>query len=1205
MAASFFPALAWATDRTWTGNTNTTWSTAGNWVGNAIPGANDRAIIPNTVRKPVVTASTTIGQLQVAAGSSVTVNNNVVLTVNGTTNAAVSVSPVLDGTGTLLSVGTGLVTVTGGLANGVLINNTMTLGHFTLNAPVGRNLGIPSGNTVTFSGNVNITQSEMHVGAAAGAPSTVVVTGTLTVAAAGTLNMRAPASILQVSGNLTLTGTWTAGTSTLILNPTTDQTLNITTGAPRVFNNVTVQTDAGPQQIDGDLVTPSAGMTINGDLALNRGQFQIGNFIVDVFGNVTTTGTSTTSQLDFTSTGTLRCRGNVTLASLSQIASAVNGPFATIVMNGTTPQTFQILATTASQFHDLDAFQVSNTTAAVTVLNNPNADFTVNGNLVIDPNARLIVQDVFDPESPLTMGANSELRLEDIISPDSTIMGSTFTAGAGSTVTYAGQGVNQIVYAQQNNGTQIQYQNLRIDNNGAVATQQNVANAVSVNGSFTIFDAAASFSGANTRNIIVRQNFVDNGTYTATGNTVTMAGTGSISGTAATLTFNNLLVSGLVTDNVTAQRSFATAGTFQVIQGALTTSGNITMTANAGMSVGDNVGAAGSADLNLVGPAMLALTGGSFVVQPTDGRFTAVAGGGGNAVLNAGGRPATVGGQANLIDFTFTSGDVSGLAFAATATIERLRNVRFTGINAAAGAHHLTISSAGLDLDCPGCMFDTVGAGKFNVWAVDTNPGNGIPVILRFEQRVNTNGPGDIGGPGAGEAFDGDDDTNDDGRIAAPETTTTHGGAIVQWVYTANVDMAGIVQGFPMVAFDWNTFTYYSTYVLMQTSTGGVDRIYVLDSNGDLKPYSFALSNTAERITGPLFWDSEGASHVVYFGTTDGAGVGAVYKLIDTGASLVMAPAPWNTPFTQGSMKEVTSPVVSDRTSIYFAANRGNPNYAVWQVDIATKTQTLSPAIGLNNIRPTTAPSWWIAPTGTYLFWGTPATNSATPTGSRLLRIRTTNWGNVDGEFNRLSAAGPAPPDPAANQDCTTDILALTNVTDTLLNSTVYLYCGEINGYMHAVNALGTFTQTRPGFPFRDKNSAIRGAAVMDWVNGRLIFGNEAGDVYVLGNSTGTWTLGTNYFRLATPGAAAIRTLPLYQQGLIYASNINGSMFVIDANGGAGPAVVRTYNLGITVGTNDISDVSRDFGTNRIYVGTSGGRLYSIPQMTDPTPGSP
>lgn len=1196
LAAILCGADAWAITKTWLGGNGSTaaqrtdWGRANNWSPAGAPGAADLALIPTAPTGnplagffPTISVNTTIDQLQVMPGATVTINAGRTLTVDG------GATPVISGGGTV--AGGGLLQVTGGPAGGVLINNTMTLGAFTLNAPVGRNMTLPSGVTVTFNGAVNVTSSEILVGAVAGAASTLEVNGTLTVAANGTINMRAPASILRVSGTLTLTGTWVAGTSTLFLDPTANQTLNITTGAPRTFFNVTVQSDGGGNQLDADLVTPSAAFTIQGNLLLTRCQFQIGNFTADVFGNIVS-GATNQSQLDFTAAGTLRVRGNVDIGSVSQVATQTNGPFATLQFNGTTPQTFLVRSTAASQYHDLDAIRISNP-AGVTVLDNPNADFTVNGQLLIDAGCTLIVQDVFDPETPLVFaaGGGNVLRLENTIQTDSSLLGTTFTPGTG-TVVYAGPGIDQTVFSQQNGGGTIQYYNLTIDNSGgAVATQQ-AAGTLTVNGTFTIQGAGSIFTAQNNGNILIRGSFVDNGTFNHSNGTVTMAGTGSIAGTAASLVFSDLIIAGAaVTDVVTAQRSFTTNDVFQVTQGALSTSGALTMTALQGMLVGNGAGATGSADLNLVGPAILAIAPTrTFSVNATDGRLTSVVGGGANPSLTAsaaGTFTATVNGQANLFGLNFSFGDLNGLNFTASATIERLRNVRFTNVAAGANARHLTITSTGIDLDAPGCMFDTLAAGQFNVWAVDSNTGNGVAVRLRFEQRTASNAPGAIGGPGAGEAFDGDDDTDDNGvLLGATEVPGTRGGAMVQWVYTANIDMAGAIQGFPMPAFDWNTFTYYSTYVLMRNSSGTTDSIFVLNTDGDVKSYSFTLPGV--DIVGPLFWNSEAGVHAVYFGTS----TGLVYRLIDTGASLVPAPAPWNVPFSDPNLIAVTSPIVSDGTNLYFAGQSTTaPTFGVFKVVISSKTQP-NPRLSIGGIRVSSGFAWWDAPAGRYLFGASEASGGA----SYIGRAVTSTW-TADALFASASMNPPA-------DDCTTSFVCLMNVSDSAVNPTVYLYGGELNGWMHAVWATGTpaeFATQRPGFPFRDTVSAVRGGAVLDWLSGRLFFGNDAGILYGMGTFTGSWVSGTNYFRLVT-GAGAIQTMPLLFENVLYASNSSGRLLLVDANTGAGGMnAFLTYNLS----TAALGDVSRDFNTGRIYVASGGGRLHSVNPSLDPTPGAP
>ncbi|HLY11612.1 MAG TPA: hypothetical protein VKW04_20085 [Planctomycetota bacterium] len=1309
---------AGAVDKTWTGGT-TAWNTAGNWSPVGVPGAADRAIIPNLANKPVVSVSTTINQLQVQAGSTVTINTAVTLTVAG------GASPVIDGTGSVITAGTGLLAVSGGPAGGTLINSSMTLGNFMLSAAGTPGLGIPSGNTVTGVGTWTINTSDLQLGTAGGAAATLAINGNLVINAGGALVMRANADTVSVSGNWTQAGRFTCGTgSTVLLNGTTAQTFtvtrnvvadvtfanlrnsntggvvtyldnpnlatgfvvansftldaatttliqeasiigttvadtlgigsgatltftqrfdpdctiafdidagaqdgtlvlqgtglppadssdfgfalraakgtvrievsqggtfNVTNGGPYSFYNLVFNTTSNPaNQVDAQLIPLSSGITVLNTLALTRVQLQLGAFTVNV--KDVTSGISTQSQLDLNAVGAVfRATGNVTLGSFSQVAAGTTGPFGLIVMSGTTPQTFQILATTASQYFDLDSFQVSNP-AGVTVLDNPNADFLTNGTLTIDANCTLIVQDAFNANGPVVFGAGggNVLRLENSVIGDGTPMGTAFTAGTG-TVVYASTTVAQTVYATTNTAP-IAYYNLTIDNAGQVATQE--AAPLTVTGSFTIQTATASFT-ATSNGMTVSQNFIANGIFTNGGGTVTMNGTGSIGGTSASLVFNNLLVSGATTSVVTAARSFSTAAAFQVTQGTLTTAGlvpGITMTAAQGMTAGDGAGAAGTGVLTLVGPDTLAIAGGrTFSVNATDGRFTSVASAGGNPTLTrsgAGTFTATVNGQCNLFGLNFSFADSAGLNITGTATLERLRNVRFTNVNAAAGSRDLTIAVANLNLDCPGCFFDTLPAGTFNVQA----KGAGTNMRLRFENR----GPADvplgqgIGGPGAGDAFNNDDDLNSNGVLTDAGEVAT--GSIVQWVYSANIDMQGSMRGALTPAFDWNTFSFYATYAVMNQGAGTSDTIYVLNPNGDLQNYSFSPGAAAGNISGILYWDTEGTTHVVYFGTT----TGLVYKLIDTGSALVppASPDPWNTPYSDTSLKYVSTSIMSDRTNLYFGGNDNlNPgnstsHYGMYRLVIATKTQSIG-AINLQRAAVVSDSSWADTAGGRMMFQ---ASGTAANGSSAIYRVRTTSW-IVDTQVAGTSA--------------------FTGATNVPLDT---LFVGEANGRMHAVAALGTAAQfvERTGFPFTVNTNAVAGGAIWDMVNaarlpaltgGRIFFGTATGDVFALYLYPATWTLGTNYYRVAPAGVSPIQSQPLSQNGILYVSNSNGKLYVFDADGGAGPVLLTTYTL---FGNAATGDISRDsVGSGRIYVGTSAGRVYSITPPADPTPSIP
>ncbi len=1305
-------SAAWAVNKTWTGTTSTTWSTNSNWSPAGAPGGGDRAIINAGGNQPVVTANTTIDQLVVNAGATLTINNNITLTVDGGS------SPVIDGSGTVLTVGAGLLTVSNGPANGVIINDTMTLGNFRVAIPNNRNLATSSGETITVNGTLTVNSGTLQIGTLVGPPSVLDVNGGLVIS--GTLLMRSDDSTVRVRGNWTQTGifnagtrstvimdgtaaqlftvsnnnaanvqfdnlrisntaatvtyaangnlttgfivvdnfTLDAGTTTVIQEPaligtavgdtlgigsgatltftqrfdpdctiafdidagaqdgtlvlqgtqlppadtssfgfalragsgtvrievTASQTLALANGGPYSFWDLVIQTDTGNNQVQADIITTTAAFTVLHDLYLTRCQFQIAAVTVDIFGSIIS-GSNTQSQLDFTGAGTLQVRGNVDLGSVSQVASAVAGPFATIYMNGTTPQTFQIRATTASQYFDIDALRVGNP-AGVTVLDNPNADFTVNGQLAIDAGCLLTVRDVFDPEAPLVFapGGGNVLRLENIVSLDSSILGSTSSAGTG-TVVYAGQAIAQTVFTQQQNGTQIQYYNVTIDNTGGVvATQQNV-NTLRVNGSFTILGPTSSFT-SHANGMIVSKDFISNGTFTHANGTVTLNGTGIISGSAPSLTFYNLVVDGATTaETVTASRNFTTANNFQINQGHLTTPAAtaVTMTANLGVTVGNGAGAAGTGSLDLVGPgSLLVANGRTFSVNATDGRFTALSNANGTPTLShsaAGTFTATVNGQANLYGLNFSFGDVAGLSFTATATLEGLRNVRFTNASATAGSRHATIAVPNLNLDCPGCWFDATGT--YNVQARGANSG----MRFRFENRGTLDVPAGqgIGGPGAGETRDNDDDLapNENGSLTDAGETTT--GSLVQWVYTANIDMIGTIQGAPTPAFDWNTFSYYSTYVVMNRASFPPDTIYVLDANGDVRPgYSFTLSPFAARIAGNIYWDTEGTTHVIYFGTT----TGVVYKLIDDGSSLAPPafPDPWLTPYIDPSLQYVSTSIMSDQTNLYFGGNDNiNPaagNWKFYRINIATKNQLVG-AINLGGASVTSDSSWADTVSGRMVFQAG---------GTNIYRIRTSNW-TIDTQVNSTSV--------------------FTGQTNVPLDT---LFVGEANGRMHAVNALGIASSfvERTGFPFTLNVSPIIGGAVWDNTNaarlptltgGRLVFGNNAGDVFLLYLYPATRTLGTNYYRVPTAGGSSLQTQPLVQDGVLYASNSNGRLYTFDLDNGAGPALMTTYTLFGNVATGDLS---RDaIGSGRIYVGTNAGRVYAITPPTDPTPAIP
>ena len=178
-------------------------------------------------------------------------------------------------------------------------------------------------------------------------------------------------------------------------------------------------------------------------------------------------------------------------------------------------------------------------------------------------------------------------------------------------------------------------------------------------------------------------------------------------------------------------------------------------------------------------------------------------------------------------------------------------------------------------------------------------------------------------GAGVGEGFDSDGDTTAIGNaVAAPDGLSDSGTSVAQWIWAAPTDLAGSVTGFPTPAFDWSSFTYYSTYVAMKNIDGSTDRIYVRNTNGSAKSatYYWDLPSGVGDIVGTPRWDTISNVHYVWVATT----LGRVYRLKDDGTSLALDVSPWNAPYFQGSSATVTAPLLVNSSFVFWAgANSG------------------------------------------------------------------------------------------------------------------------------------------------------------------------------------------------------------------------------------------------------------------------------------------
>ena len=79
-------------------------------------------------------------------------------------------------------------------------------------------------------------------------------------------------------------------------------------------------------------------------------------------------------------------------------------------------------------------------------------------------------------------------------------------------------------------------------------------------------------------------------------------------------------------------------------------------------------------------------------------------------------------------------------------------------------------------------------------------------------------------------------------------------------------------------------------------------------------------------------------------------------------------------------------------------------------------------------------------------------------------------------------------------------------------------------------------------------------------------------------------------------GGAPCSAFPQYWEGVIYISNENGKIFIVDEST---RSVFRTYNFGAGI---KLGDIGWDNNAFRYTVGGNNGRIYYFPEEVDPTP---
>lgn len=295
-----------------------------------------------------VAGTSTTTTLTFAAGSGLTVTNNVTINAPTTSNrfnritvltGALTVGGNVTLTGgtvatrdALLSASTGSITINGGLTVNATVAGSSTVsltgaGTITVNGAA----GVANGDTVTIgTGTFNVTNaaasftnsSATNVATTTLSTGTLNVAGNLTNAAAETLTVSSTGGI-NLGGNWSNGGTFNRGTGTVTFNGAAAQ--DIGGAAVSTFNNLTVSNGAAP-------VSASTNFSVNGTLTVNANAVLQPAAAVVAGGTGTLTGTGTVqvtrtaAVADFSSqyTITTKMLTNLTVEYIGAAAQTVS-----------------------------------------------------------------------------------------------------------------------------------------------------------------------------------------------------------------------------------------------------------------------------------------------------------------------------------------------------------------------------------------------------------------------------------------------------------------------------------------------------------------------------------------------------------------------------------------------------------------------------------------------------------------------------------------------------------------------------------------------------------------------------------------------------------------------------------------------------------------------------------------------------------------
>jgi concanavalin A-like lectin/glucanase superfamily protein/putative pyrroloquinoline-quinone-binding quinoprotein len=648
------------------------------------------------------------------------------------------------------------------------------------------------------------------------------------------------------------------------------------------------------------------------------------------------------------------------------------------------------------------------------------------------------------------------------------------------------------------------------------------------------------------------------GRYAGTGGTatLTLAGAATVGGTFAvdsgsvsTSTF------GLTAGNTTATAlSTVSAGTLTIGSGTAMFKGGLDVLGNGTLTMATSGGSVA------IGSGKTLTVDGTLNASSTGATIQSVSG---NYAFTVGSTAAATP-TLNVSGLAVTNTDTNGMAIGATTAalpvFTKFDNIAFSS---GTGTQLLQIKAASLYLSSSGCTFDAGGSATttYSVTLAGNGTGDGETRAVFGGATCAT----------SCQSTKNDDDSNNDGVGDTPATN----GAVVAFVRAVEDETAGTLIGFPTAAFDWNTFTYYSTYVAFHDASGGTsDVVYVRDESGNAL-YSWTVPTAGETITGTPQWNTVGATHYLYVSTD----AGKVYRLIDIGTGTTSgtltldASGAWSSNPYNCSCAIVT-PLQLDSTNLYFGGTPSGGGHGIWTVGQSNEsTPTGGAPLAITPAITTAAPARWTSGSTAYLFLGA-AGNIVEVNVSNQTVTATNAQPSVASVVGRISVG---------NSGATTRV-----------------YAGDDGGTMWAVDT-SNFTSSLWSY---NTANAIKGSSYYDTGTSTIQYGTQGGTIIVLG---GTGTVLNSAYPYTPSGGSGdpIQAAPLYYGGILAVGSTGGKLYFLDRNTGTTVNIVKEYYFGPT---ESVSGIGYDVSVNRYMVTTSSinkdGRIYYFDSLTDPTPSS-